>query len=185
MQGYLKQKNGFFAGYTPYFFLLHDEKLIKYKTNKDNVSLETLNICLTKVSAIIEGDSMTGKKNTIAIFIKGKSPLFLYAASQKDCVAWISALQTTLAGHNEEQIDDIHVLRTMESVLDPCVVADKNCEIHGWNHAAEVLFGYKKEEVVGQSVKMLMPSNYAAAHDEYVRSYHESGNKVWLSLIHI
>lgn len=48
------------------------------------------------------------------------------------------------------------------------MVADEKCNILGFNKAAEALFGFTKQEVVGMNVKLLMPDAYAAVHDKYV-----------------
>lgn len=45
------------------------------------------------------------------------------------------------------------------------------------NSATERLFGYSREEMVGQNIKMLMPQPYREKHDSYVQNYLRTGVK--------
>src|SRR5262249_1666347 len=47
--------------------------------------------------------------------------------------------------------------------------------IESFNETAEKLFGYSADEVVGQNVKILMPSSYRDAHDDYLTNYLTTG----------
>src|SRR5438477_153693 len=43
--------------------------------------------------------------------------------------------------------------------------------------AAERLFGYSASEVLGQNIKMMMPSPYRENHDSYLQRYLRTGEK--------
>ena len=47
--------------------------------------------------------------------------------------------------------------------------------IQVFNKAAQVFWGYSLVEVVGKNVKMLMPPDEAAKHDEYIANYIRTG----------
>lgn len=65
----------------------------------------------------------------------------------------------------------------LQSVDDGIVTADSQGCIESFNPAAERIFGYKAEEVLGKSVSLLMPEPYCRQHDGYMRRYLESGER--------
>jgi PAS domain S-box-containing protein len=57
----------------------------------------------------------------------------------------------------------------------PIVITHDDGTIAEFNLAAERFWGHRFEEVVNKNVKMLMPKEVAANHDEYLERYHETG----------
>ncbi len=53
----------------------------------------------------------------------------------------------------------------VESATDAIVLADQCGHIIWWNGAAERMFGYSKREALGQSLAILMPERFRAAHN--------------------
>ena len=47
--------------------------------------------------------------------------------------------------------------------------------IESVNPAAEKMFGYREDELIGKNVKILMPPDYANNHDRYVANYLKTG----------
>lgn len=63
----------------------------------------------------------------------------------------------------------------LDTLVDGVIVIGPDGVVRSINPAAEAMFGYASEEVVGHSVNMLMPNPYAAAHDGYLRRYQSDG----------
>lgn len=67
------------------------------------------------------------------------------------------------------------VEQTLEQALDAVVCIDENNEVTLFNASAEKFWGYRREEVIGQNVKMLVPKAIQANHDNYVNANRETG----------
>lgn len=63
-----------------------------------------------------------------------------------------------------------------ENVVDGLITIDQHGIIESFNPAAERIFGYRADEMVGQSVNRLMPEHYGKAHDGYLHRYLETGD---------
>jgi sigma-B regulation protein RsbU (phosphoserine phosphatase) len=59
----------------------------------------------------------------------------------------------------------------LDTITDGVIVIDEGGIIQLINPAAERLFGYRRDQMVGQNVKMLMPSPDREHHDEYLDNY--------------
>ncbi|HLP96935.1 MAG TPA: diguanylate cyclase [Sideroxyarcus sp.] len=63
----------------------------------------------------------------------------------------------------------------ISNVMDGIITINERGEIQGFNPAAEKIFGYSQQEVLGQNVKLLMPEPDKSAHDGYLNRYMDSG----------
>ena len=70
-----------------------------------------------------------------------------------------------------------HLRSILETVPDAMVVIDSRGRIQSFSTAAERLFGYSAEEVIGENVNMLMPAPYRENHDGYLERYLRSGER--------
>ena len=72
---------------------------------------------------------------------------------------------------------EAHVRAILETTVDGIITIDARGRILSFNAAAEAIFGYDEGEVLGENVKMLMPSPYHEEHDGYIQSYHDTGRR--------
>ena len=57
----------------------------------------------------------------------------------------------------------------LEQNMMGAVLINENDEVMFFNPAAEKLWGYKREEVIGNNIDMLIPRDLRPAHPEYIR----------------
>jgi methyl-accepting chemotaxis protein len=70
-------------------------------------------------------------------------------------------------------------IKALEEAVDAVVQIDSSKIITFFNGAAERMFGFNRDEVVGQNVKMIVPLEHREAHDQYVdRNISTGVNKV-------
>lgn len=69
----------------------------------------------------------------------------------------------------QQTADRLHAI--VESAVDGIIAIDAKGTIESANRAATEIFGYARDELVGSSVNMLMPSPYREEHDGYVERY--------------
>jgi two-component system sensor kinase FixL len=65
----------------------------------------------------------------------------------------------------------------INAIPDAIITIDERGVISFFSAAAERMFQYKAEEVIGQNVKILMPTPYGAEHDSYLERYLRTGER--------
>ena len=65
----------------------------------------------------------------------------------------------------------------LNTAVDGIVTIDDQGIIESLNPATEHIFGYAAGELIGQNVKILMPSPYRNEHDTYLSNYLATGNR--------
>ncbi|AGA92070.1 PAS domain S-box [Thioflavicoccus mobilis 8321] len=63
----------------------------------------------------------------------------------------------------------------VETAIDGMILIDARGRIENVNPALGQIFGYSAEQLLGQSVNMLMPEPHRSRHDDYIQRYLETG----------
>lgn len=97
-------------------------------------------------------------------------------------IAWFGrrlhqARREAAASSAEAQGREAHFKSILDTIPDAMVVIDDQGIIQSFSAAAERLFGYKTEEVLGKNVKLLMPAPYRDEHDDYIARYLQTGER--------
>ena len=64
----------------------------------------------------------------------------------------------------------------LDAAVDAIIVINHKGLVETFNSAAEAIFGFGAQEVLGKNVSLLMPEPYRSAHDAYIHNYLETGN---------
>jgi two-component system sensor kinase FixL len=70
------------------------------------------------------------------------------------------------------QLNEIRWQAILDTARDAIICIDRHGDVTLFNRAAEAIFGYPANEVLGKNVRMLMPSPYQEEHDGYLANYH-------------
>lgn len=90
-------------------------------------------------------------------------------------VIWVPGVVTRLMEDLCLKAEDgLRSRGVVETARDAVVTIDESHRILFFNRAAEAMFGYPKEEVLGQDLSILIPSPHKSAHRDYVRRYVET-----------
>ena len=78
---------------------------------------------------------------------------------------------------HHSETGETHLRSILSTVPDAMIVIDELGLIISFSVAAEKMFGYAENEVVGENVSMLMPSPDRERHDGYLASYRRTGTR--------
>jgi len=70
-----------------------------------------------------------------------------------------------------------HLKSILESVPDGMIVIDETGQILAFSKAAEVLFGYEANDIIGHNVRQLMAGRDETNHDQYISNYLRTGER--------
>jgi PAS domain S-box-containing protein len=76
-----------------------------------------------------------------------------------------------------EAESEVRLRAILNNAIDGIITINEHGIIESLNPAAQALFGYTAEELIGSNVKILMPAPYRNEHDQYLRNYRQTGNR--------
>ena len=94
-----------------------------------------------------------------------------------------TAVQVIMRDVTEQRRAEAWVRSLIETTQDAVISIDRQARIVLFNPAAQRIFGYRPEEVVGQKVNVLMPEPYLSEHDGYIERYERTGQAQAIGLI--
>ena len=91
----------------------------------------------------------------------------------------LARLNEELAHLNEQghRDQEARIRSIVETAADGIIVIDERGIVESFNPAAERLFGYAANEILGRNLCVLMPSPYFEDHDCYIRNYLQTGER--------
>ncbi len=101
-----------------------------------------------------------------------------------DLLKQVESLRRRLQEKSDDEMDhlrdtllegDSRFRALAQSAVDAIVSADSDDRIIFWNKAAEEVFGYAPDEIIGQPVTILMPERFREPHTEGLKRYLETG----------
>jgi len=81
------------------------------------------------------------------------------------------------AGMTRAEEDGQRLKAILDTAVEGIIAIDEHGLIESMNPAAERMFGYRQEELLGENVSVLMPSPYRDEHDAYLANYMATGHR--------
>ncbi|WP_334020121.1 PAS domain S-box protein [Alteromonas sp. S015] len=156
-------------GYTPSEVLGKNIKILvpqEYKANHDSYVNSHRQ---TNVNKIV------GSSREVELETKSGERIWVQLALSQVIVQGKKHYTAFVRDVTEERESREIVEQTLEQALDAVVCIDENNNVTLFNASAEKLWGYTRNEVIGQNVKMLVPQEIQANHDNYVNANRETG----------
>lgn len=82
-----------------------------------------------------------------------------------------------VTGGHPATVSEARLISVLDTAVDGIIVIDDKARILLFNRACEQMFGRRTADVIGSNVSVIMPPDFAAEHDGYVRHYLDTGEK--------
>jgi PAS domain S-box-containing protein len=138
---------------------------------------------LALIAPLLDGSKKSDRFETVHRHKNGQDipvEIFLQCLSKNDASQYFIAIVRDITDRKqiEQQLLDreARIRAIVDNAVDGIITIDEQGMVETYNRAAEKLFGYEADEVIGHNVKMLMPNPYAAEHDNYLANYRYTGH---------
>jgi two-component system, LuxR family, sensor kinase FixL len=84
---------------------------------------------------------------------------------------------TAPAPAKQPTVAESRLAALLDAAVDAIILIDQQGRITRFNLAAERMFGYAQDEVLGRNVSVLMPDPYRSQHDSYIARYARTGER--------
>jgi len=98
-------------------------------------------------------------------------------AEESQIIATVCDIQGLKCAERELEESEARQRAILESSVDGIITIDESGLIQSFNKAAQNIFGYSEDEILGRNIKMLMPLPFSESHDIYMNNYLETGKK--------
>ena len=85
------------------------------------------------------------------------------------------ALEEARRAGDELALSEAKMRAVLDGAVDGIITIDDNGIIESFNPAAEKIFGYSSQEVIGKNVNLIVPEPHKKRHNQYIRRYLKSG----------
>ncbi len=113
------------------------------------------------------GERLWGNITVSLLYDENKQPLYSLGMI-------IDITERKQAGKKLRE-SDTRIRTIVENLVDGVITIDEHGRIESFNPAAEQIFGFEPNEVIGKNVKILMPDPYRSEHDNYLENYQTTG----------
>lgn len=121
-------------------------------------------------------DKIVGTSRDVEVQRKDGSRVWANLSLSKVNVGGLISYTAFVKDVTEERRAREMIKQTLEQALDAVVTIDEKNIVTFFNSAAERLWGYAADEVIGQNVKMLVPDEIRSNHDENVNANRITGH---------
>jgi two-component system sensor kinase FixL len=91
---------------------------------------------------------------------------------------WLRRMRRQLAtAASDLRYREAHLRSILDTIPDAMIVIDEAGLVQSFSAAAQRMFGYSADEILGNNVKTLMPSSYREQHDGYLDRYRKTGER--------
>ncbi|MBV7314521.1 PAS domain S-box protein [Shewanella sp. NIFS-20-20] len=120
-------------------------------------------------------DKIVGKSREIKMFRKDGSEVYVNLSLSKVSIDNDIGYTAFVRDITKQRVAQETVNQTLSQALDAVVTIDDKNIVTFFNAAASALWGYSCKDVIGKNVKMLVPMEIQASHDDLVNRNRRTG----------